>query len=227
MLRAVIFDFDGVIADAEPLHLLGFQRVLGSMGITLTEEQYFADYLAFDDKTCFRVVLERSGIEPTPERIEGLIAEKAILVRSLMDEDLVILPGAAGFVAMLAGHYPLAIASGALREEIVLVLARTSLAGYFGVIVSAEDVESCKPHPEPFLSALAGLNTLAAGGERPLLPSECLVVEDSIYGVEGALRAGMRCMAVTNSYAREELGAADLVVDSLDEPTLDEIRSLF
>src|SRR5256886_9611509 len=116
-----------------------------------------------------------------------------------------------------------AIASGALRREIALILAQAGLTRAFAAIVSAEDVEEGKPSPAAFLGALERLRE----GAPDLAAEQCLVVEDSRAGVEAARRAGMRCLAVTNSYPAEALAAADLVVRSLEEVGRERLEAPF
>src|SRR5206468_3786307 len=133
--RALVFDFDGVIADDEPLHLAAFQEALAAVGITLTREAYYARYLGFDDHDAVVEALREAGRPAPLERLRGRLPD--------------------------------------------------------------------------------------------LAPRDCLVVEDSQPGVESARRAGMRCLAVTNSYPAEALGGADLVVSSLEEAGWDRLASLF
>jgi HAD superfamily hydrolase (TIGR01509 family) len=209
-LRAVIFDFNGVIVDDEPLHLELFQRVMAEEGVSLTEEAYREKYLGYDDRGCFIAALSDAGRNDS-DRIDQLIARKAAYYQDTIKERCPLFPGVIELVRRLAESFPLAIASGALRDEIELVLGRGGIRDRFRVIIAAEDVSVCKPDPEGYLKALAALN--ASGPEKQ--PNECLVIEDSIAGIEAAKRAGMRCLAVTNSYAAEELREADWIVSSL------------
>ncbi|MGE5061724.1 MAG: HAD family hydrolase [Betaproteobacteria bacterium] len=120
---------------------------------------------------------------------------------------------------------PLAVASGALRQEIETILQTAGLLNHFRAIVSAEDVQQGKPEPEIFITALAALNA-ARGDAAAIAPTECLVIEDSKEGVRGARRAGMKCLAVTNSHPAELLKEADAIVASLEEVTLPYVRRL-
>lgn len=225
MLRAVIFDFDGVIADAEPLHLKGFQEVLATEGVELTEKEYFDRYLAYDDKRCFEEVLKDNDRPRDDELIERLILRKSTVLNELIKDGLVIFPGVADLVKELSASYPLAIGSGALRGEIDHILKLAGLRDEFDVIVSAEDVTFCKPDPEVFLKALEKINERIEGKE--VQSSECLVFEDSIYGLEAAGRAGMKCLAVTNSYNPEALKGAEMVVSSLEGLSVTDLQGLF
>jgi beta-phosphoglucomutase len=219
IVRAVIFDCDGVLADTEPLHLQVFNQVLAPLGITITPAAYAAHYLGSDDREAFRCALTRHGIAASGARIAQLTADKAVRFREILAANVRIYPGVVPFVASLAGRAA-AVASGAHREEIDIVLRRAGLADAFAAVVAAEDVRAGKPDPEPFLTARARLDHSG----RALAPAECLVVEDSVVGVTAAGRAGMRCLAVTNSYDSGALAAADLVVPSLEGLTLDDVE---
>lgn len=223
MLKAIIFDCDGVIADSEPIHMSAFAQVLSEEGINLTKQDYFDHYLALDDRGCFSKAFARQGDVLSVDHQTELVKRKARYVEQKMLERLELLPGAADLIRTASQSYPLAVASGALRHEIERILDRGSLCDCFRVIVSAEDVERCKPDPEPFLKALQLLNLSL----DPIEPAECLVIEDSIHGVRAAQEAAMRCLAVTTSYPAEKLTAATRVVDSLANISLREIESLF
>jgi beta-phosphoglucomutase len=213
MLKAIIFDFNGVIVNDEPLHLDLFRVVLAQEGISLTDEAYHEKYLGYDDRGCFRAALADAGEEANDAgRIAALIDRKAAMYVEAIKERYLLFPGVVELVRRLAAGYPLAIASGALRNEIDMVLSRGGIRGCFLEIIAAEDVSACKPDPEGYLKALAALN---ASATEPIEPRHCLVIEDSVAGVEAARRAGMRCLAVTNSYAATDLARADFIVSSL------------
>lgn len=215
-LRAIIFDFNGVISDDEPIHLEVLRRVLAEEGIAMSDEDYFTKYLGRDDRLCFTTALVDAGRpRPTPETLERLIARKASYYLEAISGGAPLFPGVADLIRRLSPVYPLAIASGALRAEIEAVLAQSGLGEHFRAVISSEDVSRSKPDPEIFLSALSSLNrTLALA--QPIEPRECLVIEDSLSGIEAARRAGMRALAVTTSFPAHALAAADWVVESLD-----------
>ena len=221
--RALVFDFDGVIADDEPLHLAAFQRTLAAEGITLSAEAYYARYLGFDDHDAIVEAFRETGRPLPPDRVDALMAAKAAHFLGLVRDGVPIFPGVPEFVRAAAARVPLAIASGALRREIELILAHAGLTAAFTAIVSAEDVEEGKPSPEAFRSALGRLRDRVTD----LAPEHCLVIEDSRPGVEAARRAGMRCLAVTNSYSATELADADLVVQSLAGIEWERLEALF
>lgn len=214
-LAAIIFDFDGTIADSEPLHLAAFQHTLSEeLGLGLTEAQYKERYLAYDDRQMLEVFLRDRGKAVPPEEFERLVDVKADHYERLAGTPP-LLPGAAEMIRNASARWPLAIASGALNHEVRLVLEREGLLNCFSAIVTAELVSRGKPHPEAFVAALDELNRVRAG-ER-IAPAACLVAEDSLAGIAAARSAGMRVLAVATSFERERLGDADRVVGSLEE----------
>jgi beta-phosphoglucomutase len=225
MLRAVIFDFNGIIVDDEPIHFRLFQRVLGEEGIVLTEEAYYARYLGFDDKGAFAAAYRDSNRQLTDSKLGELIDRKAAYYQDAIRNHVSIFPGVKELVYDLAGRLPLAVASGALRREIEIILSTAGLRNHFPVIVSAEDVRRGKPEPEIFQKALAKLNALRADA-GPIAAAECVVIEDSKEGIKGARRGGMKCLAVTNSHPAELLGQADAVVTSLERVDLNFLQTL-
>lgn len=215
MLRAVIFDFNGIIVDDEPIHFELFQRVLDEEGIPLSEEDYYSRYLGFDDRGAFSAGYREHHRKLSEHKLADLIARKADYYQEAIRNHVAIFPGVKNLIAELAPELPLAVASGALRSEIVTILSTAGLVDYFQTIISAEDVERGKPEPEIFIKALARLNASAKTG-KPIAAADCVVIEDSKEGIKGALRAGMKCLAVTNSHPAELLTEATAVVKSLE-----------
>lgn len=223
MLRAVIFDFNGIIVDDEPIHFKLFQRVLGEEGISLTEEAYYARYLGFDDRGAFSFGYREHNRSLSDEKLAELIERKAVYYQEAIRNHVSIFPGVKTLVAELAPSLPLAVASGALRREIETILTTAGLIDSFQAIVSAEDVERGKPEPDIFLEALSSLNRHK---DNPIVAADCIVIEDSKEGVKGARRAGMKCLAVTNSHGAELLSEAHAVVKSLEDVNLSLLRKL-
>jgi HAD superfamily hydrolase (TIGR01509 family) len=226
MLRAVIFDFNGIIVDDEPIHFQLFQRVLAEERIVLTEEAYYARYLGFDDRGAFSAAYREHNRKLSREKLAALIDRKAIYYQEAIRNHVAIFPGVQTLIADLQSSVPLAVASGALRQEIEAILSTAGLLTCFGAIVASEDVEKGKPEPEIFLKALAKLNA-GAGERKPISPAECLVIEDSKEGIKGARRAGMKCLAVTNSHRAELLSEANSIVKSLEEVDLNFLQNLY
>ena len=221
-LSAIIFDFDGVIADTEPLHFAGFRQTLAEIGIGLTESDYYANYLGYDDRGCFLAALTAHQRSTNLATITKLMQRKAQAYLESVKGHLVIFPGVREFVQEAAATYPVAIASGALRHEIEFILEQAGLRKEFLHITGAEDVTKGKPDPEPFLHALDAVNR-----QRPkqtIAPGSCLVIEDSIPGLRGAKTAGMKVLAVANTHTIQDLHEAHAITTSLTQVRLSELR---
>jgi HAD superfamily hydrolase (TIGR01509 family) len=221
-LTAIIFDFDGVIADTESLHFAGFRQTLAEIGISLTESDYYANYLGYDDRGCFITALTTNQHPTDPSALAQLMQRKSDAYLESVKEHLVIFPGVCEFVREAAAAYPLAIASGALRHEIEVILEQSGLQKEFLHITSAEDVTRGKPDPQPFLQALNGLNRQCP--EQAITAESCLAIEDSIPGIRSAKTAGMKVLAVANTHTIQDLHEAHAVVQSLSQIRLSELR---
>ena len=215
-VSAIVFDFDGVLADSEMLHLRVYRELLAPAGVTISTEQYCERYLGSDDEGVFQQVAVDYKLLLGDEEIELLIAEKARRFEALVASGDVMFPAAAACVRRLAAAWPLGIASGARRSEIELMLRGAGLADAFRFIVAAGETDRGKPHPDPYRRA-AELHGAPAAA--------CVAIEDSHAGLESARTAGLRTIGIATTYPRDTL-AADLVVDSLVEITPDAVRAL-
>jgi beta-phosphoglucomutase len=222
-LRAIVFDFDGVIANSEPLHYQGFRDVLAQEGIALAEDDYYARLLGFDDVGVFREVGNAQGAGWTAAHIGELVARKAIELERLEGAASVLFDGAADAIRRAAAAVPIAIASGALGAEIRRVLERENLTRFFLAIVSAEDTPVSKPAPDPYLYAVA---QLADAIGMSLSPAECVAIEDSRWGLQSARAAGLKTVGITNSYSATELADADLVLPGLTALNIEQLVRL-
>ena len=223
-LQAIIFDFDGVIADSERLHLRSYQEILAPEGITLSTEDYFAKYLGYDDVGVFKALGRDHDVPMGDDRVSKLIARKGERYESLAAAGEMLFAGAADFIRTAAASVPVAIASGALTHEIEHVLERAGLRSLFPVIVGADQTERSKPHPDPYQKAFT---LLRAQSGRDLIVSRTVAIEDSRWGLVSAREAGLRCVAVTNTYPEAELRAdAELVAPGLNRLTLDALDAL-
>ena len=214
---AIVFDFDGVLADSEPLHLRSYQEVLRDLGIELDREEYFARYLGFDDAGAFRAISEAREQSWTDDQIGELVARKTAVFDEMLTAVDVLYPSAADCVERLAAQFPLGIASGALRHEIEAILRRGGIDHHFRVIVAAGETPASKPAPDPYRRA-AELHGIS--------PAQCLAIEDSRWGIVSAKSAGLRCVGITQSYLAHELADADAIIGSLDEFTVEFIEQL-
>ena len=226
MLRAVIFDFNGVILNDEPYHFRSMRDAVAELGIHVTQEEYYAEYLPMDDANCLEAICRNHSVKITPEQRARILKRKPQLYGALLKDGLPFVPGIDDFVRSAAQRYPIALASGARREEIENALDAKGLLDCFRVILGAEDFTIGKPAPQSYLQALEKLNRVIDGLFSPVRPHECLVIEDSIGGVQGARAAGMACLAVAGTYSREQLHVATRVVDSLQEIMPDALHQL-
>jgi beta-phosphoglucomutase len=218
VIQAIVFDFDGVLADSEPLHLKAYQALLEPQGIHLDEKTYCDRYLGYDDEGALQRIAEDNGLILGDEEIEMLVVEKGRVFERLVGSRDVMYPGAAACVRSLAETWPVGVASGALRADIDLILRGAGIGNLFKFIVAAGDTDLTKPAPDPYLRA-AELHGVA--------PGACVAIEDSHWGLESARAAGMRTVAITHTYPREQLtGAADAVIDGLAELTREFIARL-
>jgi beta-phosphoglucomutase len=223
-LQAIVFDFDGVIADSEMLHLRAYQHVLAGEGIAITSEEYFDLYLGYDDVGVFKALAANKGLALDGQRMGQLIARKGERYDSLAAAGDMLFPGAADFIRTAAATLPIAIASGALTHEIEEVLDRAGLRSLFPIIVGADQTERSKPDPEPYQTAFARLRARTG---RDLEPWRSVAIEDSKWGLLSARGADLRCVAVTNTYPANELRAdAELVVSGLNTLTIEALDDL-
>ena len=222
-LQAIVFDFDGVIADSEPLHLKAFQRALAEEGLTLDAGDYFTRYLGYDDVGVFEAVARDRQLGWTARHITDLVSRKGLKLQTLIEDGEILFPGAPAFIRAAAAEVPIAIASGALRHEIVQILEAAALDQLFRAIVASGDTPESKPSPGPYLLAFEQLQQRAAD---TLDPRRCVAIEDSVWGLESARQAGLRCVGVTTSYAADELRGAELVVEGLHALTLPMLDAL-
>lgn len=212
--RAVLFDFDGVIVNSEPLHFLAFTYTLAEHDITLSEMEYYEELIGFDDRGAFKYVFNKHRRTLDPRTLLACLTRKSRLMMDLIEQrKFSALPGVEEFVRGLWRHYPLAICSGALREEIETMLIGINLRDCFSVITSAEDVTVGKPDPMGYLQTV---KQLAEKHKKNIKPADCLIVEDAPSVITTTRAAGFQTLAVATSYPPEKLKHANWVVKSLD-----------
>lgn len=211
-VRAVVFDFDGVLADTERLHLVALRDTLATRGWTLTDQDYFTHYLGYDDRGCLTEFARREGVTLDDRSLQVLLRDKGQRYADLFDRGQVLFPTARPCLERLAADFPLAIASGSLRGEIERILDANDLRGFFRTIVGADDVREGKPAPESYAKAVAALGVTGP---------DAIAIEDSPWGLQSARGAGLRTIGITTSYPASVLTDAMHVVASLDEITAD------
>jgi beta-phosphoglucomutase len=222
-LQAIVFDFDGVIADSEPLHLRAFQQTLAERQIELTGRDYYSRYLGYDDVGLVQALATDRGIAMSDQEITALVARKGVRLQEMLHGGQVLFPGVIDFIREAASAVPIAIASGALKHEIEEITEAAGIRQLFSTIVSSGDTPQSKPSPAPYLLAFERLRQVSG---QDLDPRRSVAIEDSRWGLESARGAGLRCVGVTNSYPAAELDGAELVVDGLNALTLATLDAL-
>ncbi len=222
LIRAVIFDFNGVLVDDEDVHFELFREVLASEGVAITDQDYHERYLGYDDRGCFAAALEDAGQAFDGARLDALIARKARRYVQVADAGLRFFPHAAEALAAIAGRWPVAICSGALRSEIEYALDRLDRRGQVAAIIAAEDAHACKPDPAGYLQALHALREHARVPPGSVLEAgACLVIEDSLAGIISARGAGMHAVGISHTYTPAKLreAGAERIIDGLQSLT--------
>ena len=213
--EAVLFDFDGILVDSEPMHFRAFTEILDPLGMGFPWKEYVETYMGFDDRDAFREAFRARGIALDDARLANLVAAKSRAFQDGIRKGVTSYPGAVSLIESLhADGRPLALCSGALRSDIEPILARLGVAGRFDVIVSADDVRRSKPDPESYALAFARLSERRAPSLT--VPGRSVAVEDTPAGIRSAKGAGLRVLAATNSYEAGALAEADWIVHSLE-----------
>lgn len=225
MLKAVIFDFDGVICDSEDLHYRALNAVFNRYGVDVPKAVHWDKYLGYTDLENIEAVNRDYAMGLDEAGIVRIMAQKKTAFEAMAKTESLVIEGVKPFVQMLIKQgVRRAICSGALRSDIDMMLKGSGFAEAFEVIVTADDITKGKPDPQGYLLALKKLNT---AGLNSIKASDCIVIEDSHWGLEAACAAGMHTVAVTNTYSRPQLeGKADIVVDQLDRITHEMLQGL-
>jgi beta-phosphoglucomutase len=224
MFRAVIFDFDGVITDSEILHFRAFNKILVKHGIEITREDYYKKYLGLSDFDLFTLFVNNGMLSIDKDQIDDLIRQKNIIFEKIAGTEAHIIDGVSDFLEILSkNNVAIAICSGALLSEIELILRDAKLSKFFETIVSADQVSRGKPYPDGFLLTLEKLNQKCT---EAITPQQCIVIEDSNWGLEAANRANMHTIAITNSYQADQLPSAEKIISHLNELTIADLQQL-
>ena len=208
MIKAILMDFNGVIINDEPIQMRAYQEILKDDGIELTEADYFSS-LGMDDRTFVAAAFERVGKTADEGKIDTITTAKSARWRELVTDELPLFDGIVDFVEKMSREFALGIVSMAGREEIEYVLEKSGLAQHFSTIISAADVDKCKPDPACFRLGFNRLDAFRTShGHLPMTHSECLVIEDSPPGILGARAADLQSLGVSNTVSADELRAA-------------------
>ena len=227
MLRAIIFDFDGVLVDSEPIIMRLTQQVAAREGWTLSEADYYRELIHLDDRAMVEHLGQLHGRTIDAAHRNELVEWKTRAYQEIVKDGLPPPPGAVEFVDKAAARFPLAIASGSLRPEIEYLLEKAGLRDRFAVLATASECERSKPDPQSYLLALGTLGRLPRFARQPLGAAECLALEDTAGGIDAAHAAGMKCLALTHSCPAAKLAHADWVCSGFAEINFAEIEAAF
>ena len=212
--KAVIWDMDGVIADTAPYHFKAWREVFRKKGVDFTEEDFRRNFGQRNDT----IVRNTLGKGVSPSEVEAVAREKEAIFRRVLGQNIKPFPGAVPLIKSLRERgFKIALASSAPMENIQIITGGLGVSSYFDSIVTGRDVAEGKPSPQGFLLAAQRLG---------VVPKDCVVIEDAVAGVIACKRAGMHCVAVTNTHPKEKLAEADLVVDTLEKVTADDLAKL-
>ena len=212
---AIIFDFDGVIVDTEPLHYRAFQKILEPRGLGFSWKDYVDSYMGFDDRDAFKEAFTAGNMPVDKGILTELIAEKAKVFHQTDGEKITAYPGVVELIKKLnAAGIPLAICSGALRSDIIPILEILGISDCFDCMVTADDVSRSKPDPECYKIAFDQLRAIRSDTE--ITKNKTYAIEDTPAGINAALSAGLRTIAVTNSYPDKFFTNANNIVTSLE-----------
>jgi len=209
VFKAVIFDWDGTVADTRKTVMESFRRVLSEAGCTISDE-FIERRIGVGTRKIMEDALRECGVDFDEEALERLV-ERKIEFQTELTGAVDLFEGAVELLDALHGRVKIALATMGPRKVVDKLLSEKSIRRYFDVVVTADEASRPKPNPEIFLQAARRMKVRS---------EECLVVEDSIFGVKAAKAAGMGCIAVpSGAYTGEELRKEepDLLIDSLKE----------
>lgn len=229
MIKAILFDFNGVIIDDEPIQMRVYQDLLAAEGVELTEDDYAASH-GMDDVTFVKAAYERRGKTVDDKKIGEIVNAKFVKWREVVGDKLPLFDGIQNFVEKMSHEFALGVVSMERGDQIQYVLDKAGMAKHFSVIVSSSDVATCKPDPQCYR---AGFNKLdlyrIAEGHLPMTHAECLVIEDTVPGIKAAIAADLPALGVTNTVSSDELRAAGAgaIANDLRDWMPESIRRVF
>jgi HAD superfamily hydrolase (TIGR01509 family) len=228
-LKAILFDFNGVIINDESIHEALINELLLAENLRPKKGEFWQICLGRSDRACIAELFASRGRFLTEEALNALIARKAIAYQERLANlnKLPIFIGVEDLIYKLRGaQLKLAVVSGALRSEVELVLNRANMAQYFSAIVAGDDITTSKPEPDGYLLAVERLNQQYP--DLNLTPRDCLAIEDTPAGIQAAQRAGIQVVGIANTYPFHMLQRqADWTVDDLRDVELDRLREFF
>ncbi len=229
VLKAVLFDFNGVIIDDEPIHEQILEQLLLEENIRVKPQEFREYCLGRSDRACLTNLLTRQGRVTPEDYLQQLMNRKAEAYRKQIEalDRLPIYRGVKDIIdKVIVAELKMAIVSGAVRSEVELVLEKAGLIQHFSVIIAGDDIVKSKPEPDGYLLAIEQLNQMYP--HLDLKPDECLVIEDTFAGIEAAKKAGIPVVGVAHTYPFHMLQRlANWCIDYLWELELDRVRRVY
>jgi beta-phosphoglucomutase len=229
MIKAILMDFNGVIIDDEPIQMRVYQELLATEGVELTEEDYAASH-GMDDVTFVTAAYERRGKQVADKKIGEIIDAKFFKWREVVGDNLPLFEGIENFVEKMSHEFALGVVSMERGDQIQYVLEKAGLAKHFSVIVSSSDVTTCKPDPQCYRAGFNKLDLFRIDqGHLPMTHGECLVIEDTVPGIQSARAADLPALGVTNTVSADDLrkAGAAAVANDLRDWMPESIRRVF
>lgn len=225
MLKAIIFDFDGVVVDSEPVHYQAFMEIGKDLGVAFDYKHYLRHYIGFDDRDAIRAMLTEAHMPTDEAHISELRQQKQVAFEDLVKQGAAAIPGAVDLIDEAHGQIPIAIASGATTLDIELMLKSLGRRDRFEIIVSADHVQRSKPDPTTYRMAYEIL--AEKHPEQDLMPENCLAIEDTAAGIESARGAGLMTLGITTTGPAAALGRANRVEAGLEGISLATLRKWY
>jgi len=212
MIKAIIFDMDGVIVDSEPVHIKAEKQTMIKYGIDISTKE-LQKYTGTTAKFMFTELIKKYNLNTTFKKIFN---EKEQILFKLLEKDICLTKGVISLIKNLKQKgIQLGIASSSHKKLINFIFKKLNITHFFDSIISAENIKHSKPNPEIFLKSSEDLG---------INPNNCLVIEDAELGVKAAKNAGMRCIGYKNpNSGNQDLSKADMVIDDFSKLTLDQI----
>jgi beta-phosphoglucomutase len=217
-MQGLVFDFDGVVVDSEPLHEAALLGAVRALGMDFTHRQYVEEYIGYDDRDVLRAVSRDSGKAISAADNSRFHDLKKHAFLEVIDKGGVRpFPGSVELIRAAAKELPIAVCSGARLHEILPILDRLGVRDLFKTVVAADDVEHSKPDPAPYLLTAERLG---------IAPSRLVAIEDTPTGIESAITAGYKVAGVGHSVDLPQLGRATRSFASIAELSLETLRNL-
>ncbi len=222
MIKAIVFDFDGVVVDSEPVHYRAFMEIGKGLGVAFDYEHYLKHYVGFDDRDAIRAMLIQAGMPTEDAHVAELRQQKQVVFEKLVLQGAAAIPGAVELIDEAYGQIPIAVGSGATTLDIDLMLDSIGRRDRFEIIVSADHVSRSKPDPATYRMAVEQL--AEEHTELKLRPSDCLAIEDTAAGIESASGAGLMTLGIATTGPASLLSRANRVEPGLEGVTLAKLR---